>query len=166
MRQWQVDLIIQMHCAAGRSVFQWCPHVGLRLKAVVLLCRGCTVGFNALWCPNKQIAVPGWILYFHPRPALGRISSLWNEGKMFTVFFVLKSSFHIIKGRWNRLRINRLEEEEMLLVSYYIYCARMDGDKNTPVPQPGHFMGWLFPLRSLPSPRAWVQSCRRGARLI
>lgn len=54
----------------------------------------------------------------------------------------------------------------MLLVSYYIYCARMNGDKNTPVPQPGHFMGWLFPLRSLPSPRAWVQSCRRGARLI
>jgi len=53
MRQWQVDLIIKMHCTAGRSVFQFCPLTGLLFRAAPLLCRGYTTGFNALQSLKK-----------------------------------------------------------------------------------------------------------------
>lgn len=49
MREWQVDLITQVHCIAGRSVFQLCPHAGLHLRGVILvLCLGYIMDFNAL----------------------------------------------------------------------------------------------------------------------
>lgn len=37
MRRWQVDLIIQMHCSAGRAVFQLCPLSGHHLGTVTSL---------------------------------------------------------------------------------------------------------------------------------
>lgn len=84
-----------------------------------------------------------------------------TEKRCRDVHIFVQSLLHIIKGWWNKLSINCLEEEEMLRVSY-IYCTCLNNDKNAL--SLSQVTLWLL-LLSLPSPGAPALVCRVVAKV-